>query len=141
MDIDEHLAAAEKSISSASKNKMFGVLPKTLVQLCKAVKAGMPNSNRLIEVVVEALIGLDEETLLKVGPDMANLFALANEKNPDCIGLLKNVLERVGRLDNDLVVFALRSQPILAQNPKLIKEIIFDLVKFYYKPQSVKTEE
>ena len=50
--LDEQIASAEKSSSTAAKNRMFGVLPKTLVPLCKAVKAGSPKADRLIQTVV-----------------------------------------------------------------------------------------
>ena len=88
-------------------------------------------------MTIEALIALDDQTLLKVGPDLANFCALALEKHTDCSGLLQAILNRVGSLDNDLVVFALlNKEELLPKTPKLLKELIFDLVKYYFKPQS-----
>ena len=137
MSLDEQLASAERSITSASKHKMFGAFPKTLVNLCKSIKASRPNQDRLIEVTLEALIGLDNESLLKIGPDLANLCALAMEKHSDASiypNLIRTIFSRVGVLDNDLVVLALKdSGDLLIQTPQLFKQLMFDLVKFYFK--------
>ena len=111
MSLDDQLASAERSVTSASKHKMFGAFPKTLANLCKSIKAGRPNQDRLIEVTLEALIGLDDESLLKIGSDLANLCALAIEKHSDASiypSLIRTIFSRVGRLDNDLVVLALK---------------------------------
>ena len=142
MDVDEQLASAERSIISASKHKIYGAFPKTLANLCKSIKAGRPHQDRLIEVTLEAIVGLDDESLLKAGSDLANLCALAQEKHTDCTSLIKLILVRVGRLDNDLVVFSLKdTTDLLIQTPKLLKQLVFDLVKFYFKPQAASVEK
>ena len=53
---------------------------------------------------------LDNETLLKVGPDLANFCSLAKDKHADCSTRIQALLSKVGRLDNDLVVFAPRNK-------------------------------
>ena len=117
LDIDEQVSAADRSAASASKHRTFGAFPKTLAQLCKAVKAGRPHQEKLIEVTLDALNWLDNETLLKVGPDLANFCSLAKEKHADCSKRLQILLSKVGRLDNDLVVFTLRNKAdLLPQN-------------------------
>ena len=88
-------------------------------------------------MTVQALVGLDDESLLKVGQDLANFCALAIQNDQDSIASVKTILGRVGRLDNDLVVLVLRdSGDLLVECPTLFKELVFDLVKFYFKPQA-----
>lgn len=144
MGIDDQLASIERSVVAASKHRMFGALPKTILNLCKSIKAGRPHQDELIEVTVLALIGLDDQSLLKIGPDLANVCSLAVEHHsgPDFDSYVGRILSRVGRLDNDLVVLALRdAQGMLIQSPKLFKELVFDLVKFYFKPQPAQVEK
>ena len=117
-------------------------MPKTLSNLCKALKAGRPGAEKLIEVTLNALGSLDEESLLKAGPDLANLCALAHEYSADSTEITQAILTRVGRLDNDLVVHLLRNKAeVLLALPKLLKDIVIDLVKYYFKSQAVATEK
>lgn len=77
LSLDELVQASERSAKHYAKNRMFGILPKTLVNLARAVKAGRPNTDKMIEVTLSAMASLDDTSLLKVGPDLANLCALA----------------------------------------------------------------
>ena len=77
LSLDEQVSAADRSAAAASKNRTFGAFPKTLAQLCKAIKAGRPHTEKLIDTTFDSLIMLDNETLLKVGPDLANFCSLA----------------------------------------------------------------
>lgn len=98
----------EKSIASAAKHRIYGVLPKTLINVVKAVKAGRANFEKLVDITLEAVQSLESESLLKIGADLANLCAIGLEHgSQDSMEVIFAVLKRVGRLDNDLVVFAL----------------------------------
>ena len=139
MSVEDVSASTERSIVSASKNKMYGVLPKTLLNLCKSIRANLPSKENLIEVTIQAISGLDDESLIKVGPDLANLCSLALDNHQADIytSLIRPILNRIGRLDNDIVTLCLRNpESICIGSPKLLKELIFDLVKFYFKSQS-----
>ena len=83
---------------------------KTLVQLCKAIKAGSPYCERLIQSILTSLLSLDNATLLKIGKDLSNFMTLVFEKCPDATTQMQALIEKVGRLDNDLVVFCLRNK-------------------------------
>lgn len=67
LTIDEQISAAEKSVQATTKNKLYGCLSKTLVNVAKAVKSGRKNSDKLVEVTLNAVQSLDSETLLKAG--------------------------------------------------------------------------
>ena len=54
-------------------------MPKALINVAKAIKAGRANSEKLVEVTLNAVQSLDNETLLKLGSDLANLCALGLE--------------------------------------------------------------
>ena len=139
--IEEQLAQAEKSVASAGKNRMFGVLQKTLVQLCKAVKAGRPNLDRLVQTIVLSICQLDNESLLKIGADLSNLLEVSLKHSQDAFTLAKQVIERIGSRENDMVVFALNNkEEVLLSSPSLIKEVAFDLVKYYFKSQPATVE-
>jgi len=136
LSIEEQYAAAEKSIGSAPKYRIVGAFAKTLSQLCKAIKAGSPHVEKLVQVTLDALSDLDDETLLKIGPDLANFLTLAHEHNSDSQSKIQTMLIRIGRKDNELVVFALRNkEDFLLETPSLLNEIVFDLVKYYFKSQ------
>jgi len=55
LTIDEQLAAADKSVSTAAKNRLFGVLPKTLLNVAKAIKAGRQSCDRLVDLALMAV--------------------------------------------------------------------------------------
>ena len=57
MSVEDVSASTERSIVSASKNKMYGVLPKTLLNLCKSIRANLPSKENLIEVTIQAISG------------------------------------------------------------------------------------
>lgn len=86
--------------------------------------------------ILSSLQNLDDQTLLKMGADLSNFLALAHEVCPDSTLGIQTLLTRIGRSDNDLVVFTLRNKgDFLFTTPSLLKAITFDLVLYYFKPQ------
>ena len=52
------------------------------------------------------------------------------------------ILLRIGRQDNDLLVFALRNKAeVLVQVPQVLRDVSFDLVKYYLKSQTATVEK
>lgn len=124
-------------MQATTKNKLYGCLSKTLVNVAKAVKSGRKNSDKLVEVTLNAVQSLDNETLLKAGSDLANLCALGLEQGSnDAESAVFSILNRVGRLDNDLVVLTLKNKTEMVTQPKLTTDVLFDLVKYYFKSQA-----
>ena len=135
LSIDEHIAAADKSITTASKHRIYGVVPKTLVNVARAVKAGRANIEKLVDITLEAVSSLTNVDLLKIGADLANLCAIGLEHgSQDANEVIYAVLKKVGRQDNDLIVFALQNKDeVLGHLPQMMREVSFDLVKYYFK--------
>ena len=105
------------------------------MNLARAVKAGRANVERLVDITLEAISTLTNDSLLKVGADLANLCAIGLEYgSQDALVVVHAVLSKIGRQDNDLVIFAMQNESeVLAQLPVLMREISYDLVRFYYK--------
>ena len=84
---------------------------------------------------------LDDESLLKIGADLSNLLELSLKHSQEAFTLAKQVIERIGSKENDMVVFALNNKDeVLLSSPSLIKEVAFDLVKYYFKSQPAAVE-
>ena len=61
--------------------------------------------------MLEAIQTLESESLLKIGADLANLCALGlSHGTQDTMEIIFAILKKVGRHDNDLVVFALQNK-------------------------------
>lgn len=88
---------------------------------------------------MKALTALSDNDLLKLGKDLTNFISvcLGNIKDEsDLIALLK----RVGRLDNDLVLLCLQNKHLLMLEPKLLEQVVVDLVKYYMAQQQAAIE-